>query len=373
MLYGTTRFGGAEEAGTIYRLNPATGAFAIVHAMTVAEGIGPVGPLLLDSDGAFYGSAYAGGDDTGAGTIFRFDPATSQLQRLYSFTVATDGSLPGPLVKAPDGHLYGTTDYGPVPAGSPRTPTFFRLRRSPAVSFETLRTFDPPTTGRGEKVQLVLGTDARLYGYAQTDGPTGTGTIYRFDPLAGGPPSDPLSFTVLHTFPPEASSPSGPTLSADGFLYGTTRAGGATGRGRVYRLSRETGAVTLLGTLPGGPAQTASWNSPLVAGPDGLLYGTSHSETDTVNENRIVRVDPASGAASAAHERTDPRFPSVFYSSGPLARLSGALYGLRLEGASLHVFRFDPQTNAVADVASTRRAATGRRRRCSRQPTVSST
>ena len=131
MLYGTTRFGGAEEAGTIYRLNPATGAFAIVHAMTVAEGIGPVGPLLLDSDGAFYGSAYAGGDSTGSGTIFRFDPATSQLQRLYSFTGATDGSLPGPLVKAADGHLYGTTDYGPVPAGSPRTPTFFRLRRTP--------------------------------------------------------------------------------------------------------------------------------------------------------------------------------------------------------------------------------------------------
>ena len=266
MLYGTTRFGGAEEAGTIYRLNPATGAFAIVHAMTVAEGIGPVGPLLLDSDGAFYGSAYGGGNSTGAGTIFRFDPATSQLQRLYSFTSATDGASPGPLAKGSDGHLYGTTDYGPVPPGSPRTPTLFRLRRTPAVSFETLRTFDPPTTGRGEKVQLVLGTDARLYGYAQTDGPTGTGTIYRFDPLAGGPPSDPLSFTVLHTFPPEASSPSRPTLSADGFLYGTTRFGGATGRGRVYRLSRETGAVTLLGTLPGGPAQTASWNSPLVAG-----------------------------------------------------------------------------------------------------------
>ena len=74
MLYGTTRFGGAEEAGTIYRLNPATGAFAIVHAMTGAEGIGPVGPLLLDSDGAFYGSAYGGGNSTGAGTIFRFDP-----------------------------------------------------------------------------------------------------------------------------------------------------------------------------------------------------------------------------------------------------------------------------------------------------------
>ena len=177
----------------------------------------------------------------------------------------------------------------------------------------------------------MLGTDARLYGYAQTDGPTATGTIYRFDPLAGGPPSDPLSFTVLHTFPPEASSPSGPTLSADGFLYGTTRSGGATGRGRVYRLSRETGAVTLLGTLPGGPAQTASWNSPLVAGADGLLYGTSHSETDTVNENRIVRVDPATGTASAAHERTDPRFPSMLYASGPLARLSGALFGLRFE------------------------------------------
>ena len=288
-----------------------------------------------------------------SGTIFRFDSATSQLQRLYSFVGATDGSSPGPLAKGADGHLYGTTDYGPVPAGSPRTPTLFRLRRTPAVTFETLRTFDAPTTGRGVKVQLVAGTDALLYGYAQTDGPTGTGTIYRFDPAAGGPPSDPLSFTVLHTFPPDAWSPSRPTLSADGFLYGTTRFGGATGRGRVYRLSRESGAVTLLGTLPGGPVQTTDvWNSALVAGPDGLLYGTSHSETDTVNENRVVRVDPATGAASAAHERTNPRFPGVFYSTGPLARVAGFLYGLR-QASGLTVFRFDPQTNAIADVATT--------------------
>jgi uncharacterized repeat protein (TIGR03803 family) len=113
MLYGTTRFGGSEEAGTIYRLNPATGAFAIVHPMTVAEGSGPVGPLLLDSDGAFYGSASGGGDSSGAGTVFRFDPATSQLLVLYSLALATDGSSPGPLAKGPDGHLYGTTDYGP--------------------------------------------------------------------------------------------------------------------------------------------------------------------------------------------------------------------------------------------------------------------
>ena len=354
MLYGTTRFGGAEEAGTIYRLNPATGAFAIVHAMTVAEGIGPVGPLLLDSDGAFYGSAYAGGDDTGSGTIFRFDPATSQLQRLYSFTSATDGSLPGPLVKASDGHLYGTTDYGPVPAGSPRTPTLFRLRRTPAVSFETLRTFDPPTTGRGEKVQLVLGTDARLYGYAQTDGPTGTGTIYRFDPLAGGPPSDPLSFTVLHTFPPEASSPTRPTLSADGFLYGTTRFGGATGRGRVYRLSRETGAVTLLGTLPGGPVQTAS---------RGTLRW-SRGRTGCSMARPIRRPTPSVRTASSASIRRPvrrrPRTSAPIRCFRPCAiRLDrwcvcparSTDFATRARG--VHVFRFDPQTNVVADVAST--------------------
>src|SRR6185295_16716876 len=66
MLYGTTRFGGSEEAGTIYRLDPNTGAFTVVHGMTVAEGIGPVGPMLLDTDARFYGSAYGGGDQ-GAG------------------------------------------------------------------------------------------------------------------------------------------------------------------------------------------------------------------------------------------------------------------------------------------------------------------
>ena len=53
------------------------------------------------------------------------------------------------------------------------------------------------------------------------------------------------------------------------------------------------------------------------------------------------------------NERTNPKFPSVQYPAGPLARLSGALYGLRHDGAGRQVFRFDPQTSAVADVAST--------------------
>ena len=95
MLYGTTRFGGAEEAGTIYRLNPVTGAFAIVHAMTVAEGIGPVGPLLLDSDGAFYGLAYAGGDDTAPAR------SSASTRRRASCSVSTR-SLAQPTGHYPD-------------------------------------------------------------------------------------------------------------------------------------------------------------------------------------------------------------------------------------------------------------------------------
>ena len=371
MLYGTTRFGGSEEAGTIYRLNPATGAFTIVHAMTRAEGIGPVGPLLLDSDGAFYGSAYTGGNSTGAGTIFRFDPVTSQLQQLYSLTSATNGSLPGPLAKASDGHLYGTTDNGPVPQGSPRTPTLFRLRRTPAVNFETLRTFNPPTTGRGRRCNCARDRcpALRLRPDRRTDRhrddlslqSAGRRTTVRPAVLCGAPHVSARSLVA-----------NAPRLVC-GWLPVWHHAARRRDRARA-RLSSEPGDRRrhAAGTLPGGPAQTAWWNSSLVEGPDGLLYGTSHSETDTVT-----------GTASSASIRRPVR--RRLRTSAPIRSFRPC--SIRLDrwrvcpGRSTDFARRAPASTSSASTrrrtrsltSRPRRAPAGRRRRCSRQPTVSST
>src|SRR5262245_19641907 len=71
-LYGTTSAGGA--ARTIFRLPHAGGPAVTVHTFTY--GRYPDSSLILGLDGALYGTTFGGGIED-AGTVFRFDPATS--------------------------------------------------------------------------------------------------------------------------------------------------------------------------------------------------------------------------------------------------------------------------------------------------------
>ena len=357
-LYGVASVGDSQQNGTIYRYDPATSLFAIVHEFTPDEGIGPVGPLVLDVDGMFYGAAGGGGGPADfAGTIFRFDPVTNAVTVLYALNPAngTDGRRPGPVAIGADGHLYGVTAYGPE-FGT--RPTVFRLRRlaGPSYAYDTLATLEAQPLGVDPPIALTAGADGRMYGYTPSGGPAGSGTLFRFDlPPAGSPPG-PVSMVVVHDFhSTTAFDPSVPARADDGLLYGTT-IGGSTRGGVVYRIDPATGDTTILGDIPAPLAGALRVsNSPLVPGPDGLLYGTSSSSTATAFENRVVRVDPATGAATVAvwtGGSLPPQF-SAFVTYSALVRTPGGLlYGLRYESAGTRVFRFDPQTNTVTDVAS---------------------
>jgi len=356
-LYGTTRLANPQDSGAIYRYDLTSGVLAVVHQFLPTEGVAPTGPLRLDVDGLFYGSTLGGGGVDNAGTIFRFNPVTDALTVLYTLNPAngTDGRVPGPLTVGPDGHLYGTTQLGNlVPPTQPAPPTLFRLRRlaGGAVAYDTLRSFDPATTGSAPNVLLTAGADNLIYGYAPTSGPAASGTIFRFDPLAAGPPP----ITVLSDFRPTTYfNPSRPATASDGFLYGTT-AGGPTMRGGVYRLNTLTGEATVIGDLPGGFAGTRSvTNTPLIDGLDGFLYGTTTSIGATAIENRIIRVSPATGAISAAVTVTRPATQAAVTYSRLVRTANGQLFGLRYEAGGTFVFRFNPQSNAVSDVAQTPR------------------
>ena len=95
------------------------------------------------------------------------------------------------------------------------------------------------------------------------------------------------TFAVLHNFTGgnDGATPVGSlTLDAAGDLYGTTIAGGAKGLGTVFRLAHSGGnwqfyvfyAFNGLNNLSDGISPYAG----VVIGPDGLLYGTTHSGGD---------------------------------------------------------------------------------------------
>jgi uncharacterized repeat protein (TIGR03803 family) len=93
-LYGTTDDGGsanstcgADGCGALYTITP-TGNETILHLFAAGptEGASPIGNLLQDGDGNFYGTTSAGGQFNG-GTVFQITRA-GVLTVLHSFAIA---------------------------------------------------------------------------------------------------------------------------------------------------------------------------------------------------------------------------------------------------------------------------------------------
>jgi len=115
-FYGTTYEGGASGAnGTVFKITPA-GVFTLLHSFIFSSSYLdaqlPLAGLTLGTDGNFYGTTAFGGS-ANAGAIFEITPAGKETV-LYSFCSVTcaDGFDPEtPLVLHTNGKFYGNT-YG---------------------------------------------------------------------------------------------------------------------------------------------------------------------------------------------------------------------------------------------------------------------
>jgi uncharacterized repeat protein (TIGR03803 family) len=127
-FYGTTAYGGIDDYGTVFRINTngALNGFylTILHWFINGNyGASPHAGLVQGSDGNLYGTTYGGGANN-AGTVFKISPHGGALTSLYSFTGGNDGAHPlAGLVQGSDGNFYGTTAWG----GEGSDGTVFRL------------------------------------------------------------------------------------------------------------------------------------------------------------------------------------------------------------------------------------------------------
>jgi uncharacterized repeat protein (TIGR03803 family) len=107
--------GAGKGSGGIYSIDAMTGKITVGHrfAEDFSEGLDVEGNLLLARDGRLYGMTILGGK-SGFGTIFRFDPATDAFEVLHDFSgKADDGSRPySGLSQDASGAFYGTTTQG---------------------------------------------------------------------------------------------------------------------------------------------------------------------------------------------------------------------------------------------------------------------
>ena len=110
-FYGTTLLGGTSNVGTVFKITP-SGAETVLYSFAGSDGAYPYAALFQGSDGNFYGTTNSGGTSN-IGTVFRITPSGTETT-LHSFTGGNDGGYPyGPLILGSDGSFYGTTySYG---------------------------------------------------------------------------------------------------------------------------------------------------------------------------------------------------------------------------------------------------------------------
>lgn len=179
-LFGTTAFGGGTGCGhtgcgTIFKVDPATGAESVLHTFGGAgDGTNPEAPLIVH-DGTLYGTATSGGASR-QGAVFAFNPKTGDESVLYSFAGAPDGAAPYGAVIVHHGLLYGTTAGG----GATHSGTIFAI--DPATGAETVRySLAAHTDGKTPEAALIARGGA-LYGTTLNGGADGNGTAFKFSP-----------------------------------------------------------------------------------------------------------------------------------------------------------------------------------------------
>ena len=120
IMYGATYQGGVGGLGAIYQLTEKIKGsdrwhISLVHSFSGSDGAYPGAGVVLDAAGNLYGTTRFGGRGN-SGTVFKLTPGAKNkwtYNMLYSFTGAADGAQPtGALVFDNAGNLYGTTYAG---------------------------------------------------------------------------------------------------------------------------------------------------------------------------------------------------------------------------------------------------------------------
>lgn len=255
-LFGAAEHGGASGYGAVYRMNLDGSGFTNLHSFTDgSDGSIPEG-LLISGD-TLYGTTLG---FSGNGTVYRMNTDGSDFTVLHTFTatnwtpILNGGPGPAPLSTNSDGvlptslTLSVTTLYGTAYAGGSWGNGLVFALNTDGSGFVNLHSFAASQTNsagvytnhEGAHPLAFSGVVLRgntLYGTAGYGGRSGNGTLFALN-------TDGSGFTNLHTFSgtdpvtganSDGANPyAGMALSGD-FLFGTTRSGGCSGDGTVFR------------------------------------------------------------------------------------------------------------------------------------------
>jgi uncharacterized repeat protein (TIGR03803 family) len=217
-FYGTTSSGGGHLNGTIYKITP-TGTFTVIHTFGSAsvDTAGPRAPLVLGTDGNFYGTG-----SFGAYVTFKVTPAGKYTPLTPNGQV---NGMYGPLIQGTSGSFYGAASNNNI----------FRMSSSGGVTI--LHTLNGTTEGNGPGDGVIQASDGNFYGTTQSGGTStnctsnlGTcGVLFKVTPSG--------TDTTLHDFEdPDGYEPTAVIQHTNGIIYGqNTFGGGASNAGTFWQ------------------------------------------------------------------------------------------------------------------------------------------
>ena len=328
------------------------------------DGATPLGSLIEDSAGAFYGTTAFGGSSgcafgAGCGTVFKLAPSNGGYVEsiLYRFQGGADGNGPGTgLVEDSNGALYGTTEYG---GSSQSYGTVFKLTPKGSTYQETLlHVFTGGRDGIAPLASLILGPNGVLYGNTLLGGTgscgsgMGCGTVFSVRPSGKG-----YTERVIYRFKGKddgATPAAALIMDSSGTLYGAAGTGGVPhcggapindGCGTVFTLTPNGShyAFRVLHHFHGAPHDGG--NPFGITRMGGTIFGTTeYGGKDNVGS--VFMLTPGSSAGPSSplnlryfaavlhsfHGRTDGEYPLA----GLALSNSGTLYGVTQYGGGQH-------------------------------------
>ena len=222
-LYGLTSYGGINNAGVIFEIDPSNGAFKKRFDFSESLGRLPLSSLIEAKNHRLYGLTTRGG--TGAGVLFEFNPENGDFQKKVDFNETTGTYPNGSLAMAANGKLYGITSDGG--------------QYNDGVIFE----FDPVdgkflikidlyfgSSGLTAANGIIIANNGKLYGMTTTGGDNNKGQLFEFDPVSE------VYFNKFHfdEYTTGGASRSGLMQASNGKLYGMTFAGGSAAQGTLF-------------------------------------------------------------------------------------------------------------------------------------------
>jgi len=323
MFYGSTRVGGTYGSGAMFKIST-SGTVTVLHSFCAKancpDGRGPIGALILGTDGDFYGTTEFGGGKPDKGTVFKIT-AGGALTTLHSFcshTGCPDGAQPYTgLVLGTNGNFYGTTYAG----GTDDEGTVFQM--APSGTLTTLHSFNYTTDGAFPYGALVQAANGDFYGTTYEGDTTGYGTLFKI--TAAG------KLTTLHNFQStDGAYPEGALIqAANGKLFGTTYNGGANGYGAIFEATLA-GAVTLVHSFAAtGGAYPVSG---VIQATDGNLYGTTAYTGSGETGYGTVFEFTSGGALTPLHTFADT--DGAYVADGLVQGTDGSFYGTTYEGGT---------------------------------------